>query len=341
MADQTQLKPVWNRVLRGLTRPVLPTGKAARPPSKTVAIVVPVSNRKELLPEEEVSLRHLVHYLARYDKYVVAPRGLDLHWLGFTTYEFSPKYFGSMPAYNRLMYLPQLYELFREYEYILIYHLDSLAFRDELLDWCRTGADFIGAPWIPGADLPWVKEPAVGNGGFALMKVETILKVLYQRYREEPLSYWRDIIVRNFSRRMAAMEKAPADSWAGRMGRVLLPVWKQAQMTETEQVLNDIFWGYHARRLMPEFQIPDWRTALGFAFESCPRQCFEMNGRKLPFGCHAWAKFDRAFWEPYLLPKEAPRGQASVPAGEASGGKVTAAENRSSGVFQAPSVVSS
>jgi hypothetical protein len=32
-----------------------------------------------------------------------------------------------------------------------------------------------------------------------------------------------------------------------------------------------------------------------------PRLCFELNGRKLPFGCHAWQRYDRGFWEPYLL----------------------------------------
>jgi Protein of unknown function (DUF5672) len=34
--------------------------------------------------------------------------------------------------------------------------------------------------------------------------------------------------------------------------------------------------------------------ALQFSFETCPRECFEMNGRRLPFGCHAW-EYDRAF----------------------------------------------
>ena len=44
--------------------------------------------------------------------------------------------------------------------------------------------------------------------------------------------------------------------------------------------------------------------ALAFAFEAEPRRCFERLGR-LPFGCHRWQKFDRAFWEPHLLPATA------------------------------------
>ena len=43
------------------------------------------------------------------------------------------------------------------------------------------------------------------------------------------------------------------------------------------------------------------REALEFSFELAPRYCFMMNGRRLPFGCHAWFRYDREFWEPFLL----------------------------------------
>jgi hypothetical protein len=26
-----------------------------------------------------------------------------------------------------------------------------------------------------------------------------------------------------------------------------------------------------------------------------------MNNHRLPFGCHAWPRYDRMFWEPYLV----------------------------------------
>ena len=52
-----------------------------------------------------------------------------------------------------------------------------------------------------------------------------------------------------------------------------------------------------------EFSIAPFETALKFSFEVAPRQCFEMNNQSLPFGCHAWARYDRSFWEPYLIKK--------------------------------------
>jgi hypothetical protein len=39
----------------------------------------------------------------------------------------------------------------------------------------------------------------------------------------------------------------------------------------------------------------------GFSFEVAPRYCFKMNRERLPFGCHAWSKYDQEFWEPFLL----------------------------------------
>ena len=40
-----------------------------------MAIAVPLSLRETLLPEEEISLRHLSHYLGDYDAFFIAPRG--------------------------------------------------------------------------------------------------------------------------------------------------------------------------------------------------------------------------------------------------------------------------
>ena len=161
--------------------------------------MVPLSNRSKLTVDEQISLRHLIHFLGHYDKYLIAPNGSEVAWPGFETRYFSRRFFGSMQAHGRLLYWPQFYKAFEDYKYILIYHLDALVFADELLDWCRTDIDYIGAPWIPCADTPWVEEPRVGNGGFAIMKITTVLKVLCERYRREPRKYWEDRFTGLFS----------------------------------------------------------------------------------------------------------------------------------------------
>jgi hypothetical protein len=64
---------------------------------------------------------------------------------------------------------------------------------------------------------------------------------------------------------------------------------------------EDHFWSYDARKVVKEFRIPEPGEALEFSFELAPRYCFMMNGERLPFGCHAWFRYDREFWEPFLL----------------------------------------
>jgi hypothetical protein len=36
-----------------------------------------------------------------------------------------------------------------------------------------------------------------------------------------------------------------------------------------------------------------------------------MNGGKMPFGCHAWARYDRDFWLPFLVSEEGAAVKAS------------------------------
>jgi hypothetical protein len=64
---------------------------------------------------------------------------------------------------------------------------------------------------------------------------------------------------------------------------------------------EDQFFANRAIHYYPEFKISSVETALRFAFECVPRYCFALNNYTLPFGCHAWHKYDREFWEPYLL----------------------------------------
>ncbi|MCP4418704.1 MAG: hypothetical protein GY805_18960 [Chloroflexi bacterium] len=261
-----------------------------------VAIVTPMSNRAKLTPDEEISRRHLVHYLGRYDKYLVVPQSLSINMPSFGIERFDERFFGSVAANTQLMLSRQFYERFSQYEYILIYHFDALVFSDDLEQWCERGYDYIGPPWLLSGDTPWVKKPGVGNGGFSLRKISSCLKALNSnRYAIDPDEYWqtycasRSPLVQtlNFPRKHLKRLK------------VFNNIQREiANFKDNE----DKFWGFRALNYFPEFKIADVDAALRFAFESDPARSFEKMNYSLPFGCHAWPKYDRAFWEPYLLP---------------------------------------
>jgi len=273
--------------------------KHARRPTKTVAVVVPMHNREELLPEEQISLRHLVHYLGKYDKYLVVPTGLEVNYPGFRIKRFSGKYFGSAKAYIRLQFQPSFYESFSEYKYILIYHLDALVFSDQLMEWCEADFDYVGAPWIKHPEAPYAGrnefEGKVGNGGFLLVKIQSCLKVIYSPgYRIDPRIHWE----RHYKSRPAHIKLLQLPRNYLRYLKVFNNArWEMAQWQRS----GDAFWANRAKHYYPEFKIPSVETALRFAFESLPRYCFDRTNHTLPFGCHAWTRYDREFWEPYLL----------------------------------------
>lgn len=295
------------RVLGTATRSLVPPHRPSRP-DRLVAVVIPVSTRSQWLPEERISLRHVDHYLGRYDKFFLVPRGSLLARPGFTRVELPKRFFGSQAAHNHLLFWPPLYRTFARYEYILMYHLDSLVFSDRLEEWCRAGWDYIGAPWLPCPDTPWVQAPAVGNGGFTLMRVDRVLEVLTCRYRRRPVTFWADWFTRHASFTgplVGLIERLdPGPSRWPLVARVL-EHWRVAQSPALHGYNNDIFWSNDARRYVPSFKVAPVDEAMRFAFEAAPRLCFEMTGGQFPFGCHAWEKFDRAFWEPHLLPEQA------------------------------------
>ncbi len=258
-------------------------------------------NRDKLTRDEQISFQHLIHYLKPYDKYLVVPESLNISLPGCSSKRFGNKYFGSVAANTQLLLSEHFYTSFSEYQYILIYHLDALVFSDQLLAWCDTDLDYIGPPWIHCPDSPWVKESRVGNGGLSLRKIGSFLKVFHSGvYWMDPEEYWQKQyagmpaylrlwnLPRKFSKRLSRLNDARRE-----MAR-----WH----THPDGTKNeDHFWSDRAKHHVPEFKVASVEVGLQFAFEVAPRLCYDMNHRQLPFGCHAWPRYDRTFWEPHLL----------------------------------------
>jgi len=266
---------------------------------KLVAVVIPLSDREKFTPDEEISFRHVMHFLSKYDKYLVAPDGLAVERESFGIEYFNKRFFGSLQAHTKLMLSPEFYERFNQYKYLLLYHLDSLVFSDELIQWCEKGYDFIGPPWIKFDGAPYSGiteiENKVGNGGFSLRKIESFLKVIYsKKYSIEPSEYWQETY--------ASKEKYKQLINLPKKLLKHVKVFNNARWEMSRCVYNeDIFWTSRASHFYPEFNIAPLEIALRFAFECGPRICFEKTDQTLPFGCHAWHKYDREFWEPHLL----------------------------------------
>ncbi len=268
---------------------------------KLVAIAVPLSNRNTFLEEERISLNHLRRHLQHYDRFFIAPESLDIELEdGFRVKRFSPNYFGSAKAHTQLLFSKEFYQAFIDYQYLMIYHLDALVFSDQLAYWCNEGYDYIAPPWIPHQDAPYAEFPKlvgkVGNGGFSLRKIDSFLGILNsKRLWKSPLAQLKETLKSRGSLR----QKWTAGINA--IGQFNPAVNGVRNELDTYPFNEDHFWANRGQHYLPEFTIAPLETALKFGFECVPRYCFEKTNHELPFGCHAWPKYDKAFWEPFLL----------------------------------------
>lgn len=258
----------------------------------TVAIVVPLY-KETLTSDERVSLAHLTRFLGEYPQYTMKPDRL-MNWPdSLEPVSFADNYFESTLTYNRLLLSKDFYRRFTRFEYILIYQLDCLVFSSDLLRWCSDEWDFIGAPLFHDPAHPESGFSGRCNGGLSLRRVDRALEVLSSRH-----SYVAD-------------ERAPRpEPWGRGYVRTSVKDWckwilGKSDMRRCRQSYaanEDIFWSLEAARFWPGFRVAEAAAALSFSFECAPRFCFEATGGRLPFGVHAWAKHDRKFWEPHLLP---------------------------------------
>ncbi len=178
-----------------------------------------------------------------------------------------------------------------------MYQLDALVFSDRLLEFCAGDYDYIGAPWV---GVRWLERPAVGNGGFSLRRVPSFLRVLEShRY-----------LLGGPDRHPGALDPR---RWPDAIG------YRRGGA-------SDIFWSFDAPRRHPWFRVAPVAAALRFAFEVSPRDCLELTGGEVPFGCRAWARYGRAFWDPYLLPAWA--AERSGPTGAARGRRARSLSGR-------------
>lgn len=246
-----------------------------------VAVVIPLY-RDHLDPLEIISLKRCLEVLSAHDIVVVAPNRLKRSAI-FDRYQLrqiifiDDKWLASIDSYNKLMLSRYFYQLFAGYDYILIHQLDAFVFSDRLLEFCRLGYDYLGAPWIKGCPvtrfvyrgagvinkvLPFLNRYYlffVGNGGFSLRKVSSFLAVI---------------------------EKL----------RFNLMAWKSNE---------DAFWAYCGEK-RGCLRLPDVQVAQDFAVEEGVDLA---AAARLPFGCHAWPKFQLEF----VLAQLAPEGPGEAP----------------------------
>lgn len=234
-------------------------------------IVVPIY-KTEFNYDEYQSVSQLFKVLGNYDIIAYCPESLNLTYyintFNFTNYYvFWDEYFTEYPGgYNKLMLQTGFYEMFSNYEYMLVYQPDSWVFKDELEYWCNKGYDYIGAPFFfINENEWWLNICQIGNGGFSLRKISWWIYAC-DKYHEACEQIWHS-----------------GDTLYG----------------------EDHILTYLSLFGINDYNVPNIIEASAFSFDTDPQFAYLINQRKLPFGCHAYKKvIGHSFYDALNLYKD-------------------------------------
>jgi len=166
-------------------------------PSKdlpSVVIVIPIY-KKEFDQEEQVLVDRMFSVFANRELVFVGPQNLEKTYYSsrypsanFSNFE--DHFFESVQGYSRLLLSLHFYETFSDREFLLISQPDVYVFRDDLDVWLQKPYDYVGAPWPKGFSVNLrigrfttaaegiPLNAFVGNGGFSLRRIKTIIRML-------------------------------------------------------------------------------------------------------------------------------------------------------------------
>lgn len=250
-----------------------------------VIVIIPIY---KITPSdvEIVSLNQCLNVLGKHKIIFIGPKELNFgkyqqiceqYDIVFDVKLFDDIYFSGIEGYNKLMLSAAFYKGFLSYKFLLVYQLDAYVFEDELLYWCNQNYDFIGAP----------HQPHKNNAGeMQFLKNYSSLINLTNRF----FNTQREIS--NVGNGGLSLRKTKS------CYRLL----KTLKKSVTKWGLNneDGFFKYWGNILHPLFRLPSDQIALTFSIEQAPSaSLLKMNG-KLPFGCHAFEKYEPETWQKHI-----------------------------------------
>ncbi|MDU9002824.1 DUF5672 family protein [Sedimentitalea todarodis] len=200
-----------------------------------------------------------------------------------TVETFEDRCFRDVSGYNSLLSEPDFYERFVSSDYILICQHDAIILKPTLREWLGKGYAFVGSPMFEGYGEP--RRP--------LQFLQTLNGGLSLRHIPSTLSVFRNAVF---------LPRSLGIRVAGKVGIISAVNWALSligtqRVVVRRKVLNeDVLWTRDIAAAFPMYRIPSPEIAASFAFEVCPADLFARTGRQLPFGCHAFERYDPDFW---------------------------------------------
>jgi hypothetical protein len=231
-----------------------------------VAIVIPLYQTK-LNPQEEVSLRQCVRILGKHPIIIVAPESLDLTFL--SSFGITPK---------TIRFNDEYFKSTKTYNKLLT----STVFYEAFANYEYILIYQLDAYVFKDNLLAWCAKGYDYIGAPKLRKHH-----LKGQASCSPVLFNGGLSLRRV--------------------KPLLRYIKVYQLFFNEWLANeDAMFSFAQRRARPFrflLRLPHWKEALCFAFEQNPKISYELLG-DLPFGCHAWERYNPTFWKQFIPQRE-------------------------------------
>lgn len=210
---------------------------------------------------------------------------------------FAPKFFDGIKGYNKLVRNYKFYKTYENYEFILIYQLDAWVFSDSLLHWCQKDYDYIGAPWCKKNEPPTEDNPFVlsGNGGFSLRKTQWFINVLSSKKKI--------FTPKGIQQKIQGLENQNGIKKTIRLIGYKTGILNRIFTINNSSRLEDWFWIENFANTDSFFplSVPKPEISMFFAFEQWGGVLYEKTKGVLPFGAHAYKKYQyNEFWKNHI-----------------------------------------
>ena len=269
-----------------------------------LAVIIPCYKKAdELLPHETLSINNTIQKLKLIAPiYIVGPKGLNiqayknLYSYSFSFIGFDSRFFSSIYSYNLLLKDIKFYQEFSNFEYILIVQTDAFIFNPDYTEFFDAVLDYVGSPWFTNPIDHSDNRIHVGNGGYSLRKSSSCIKVLKSN---KPMLTLKETL-----RLVKESEFHSGKFFLLQFFYTLWYYFFQNNFSSGRNTMpiiyEDVFWSIVVPSVFKNFNVATPEMATRFGFETYPSKIFELNGYKLPTGCHGFHKYEPEFWRKYI-----------------------------------------
>lgn len=260
------------------------------------AVMIPM-HKPEPSSEEKVALIQCQKILGEHPIYLLHPEGMNIQiyqsiFPSLKSLTAPVETMASIAAYNKLMISPFIFNALASHSHLLIHEPDAIILKNDLDFWCEQDFDYIGAPWFASDEVGNLQLKATGNFGLSLIN----LKAANSLFAHNSRWFSPSMIVRDLLRGLRGQR--------GMFKRAIKAIGSSGKLSSAHHLYHDhcdIFWSYLVPKVAPQFRIAPPERAIHFSWEKNPGKCFEICQGKLPFGIHAWPKYDQTFIKPLLI----------------------------------------